>query len=158
MHNQDIQTMVVLYTIKGLVVCMVIQLTLGEKTLYNTIIRHTLCFKACGKGHKLKQHHNSQRLSLVLFIQLLLSIIQSSLMSVSPSVCPSVCPSICPSVCPSICPSICLSLKISVTTKLIGLYSSENIPTGPVVVLRYFLGGWDTPKPPKKQKNSPEFF
>ena len=26
----------------------------------------------------------------------------------------------------------------------IGFYSSGNIPTGPVVGLGYFLGGWDT--------------
>ena len=32
------------------------------------------------------------------------------------------------------------SLKISVTTELIGFYSSDNIPTGPVFVLGYFLG------------------
>ena len=41
--------------------------------------------------------------------------------------------------------SVCLKLKISVTTKPIGLYSSGNIPNGPVMVLSYFLGGWDTP-------------
>ncbi len=45
--------------------------------------------------------------------------------------------------------SIRLSLKISVTIELIGFYYSENIPTGPVVVLDYFLGKWDTPNPPK---------
>ena len=30
-----------------------------------------------------------------------------------------------------------------------------NVPTGPVMVLSYFLGGWDTtnPPPPKKKKN-----
>ena len=59
--------------------------------------------------------------------------------------------------------SVCLyvrpSLKISVTTEPIGFYSSENIPTGTVVVLGYFLGGLDTPNPPKKkQKNTPPHF
>ena len=51
--------------------------------------------------------------------------------------------------------SVCLKLKISVTTQPIGLYSSGNIPTGPVMVLSYFLRGWDTPNPPppKKKKN-----
>ena len=39
------------------------------------------------------------------------------------------------------------SLEISVTTEPIGFYSSGNIPTGPVVVLGYFLGGWDIPNP-----------
>ena len=40
--------------------------------------------------------------------------------------------------------SVCMQLKISVTAELIGFYSSGNIPTGPVVVLGYFLGGgWD---------------
>ena len=48
--------------------------------------------------------------------------------------------------------SVRLSLKISVTTEPIGFYSSGNIPTGPVVVLGYFLGGWDTPNPPKNKK------
>ena len=47
----------------------------------------------------------------------------------------------------SVRPSVCLSLKISVTTELMGFYSSWNIPPGPVVVLSYFLGGWDTPNP-----------
>ena len=51
--------------------------------------------------------------------------------------------------------SVCLMLKISVTTELIGLYSSGNIPTGPVMVLSYFLGGWDTPNPPQKMKIPP---
>ena len=46
--------------------------------------------------------------------------------------------------------SVHLSLKISVTTESIGCYSSGNIPIGPVVVLGYYLGGWDTP--PKKTK------
>ena len=44
--------------------------------------------------------------------------------------------------------SVRLSLKISVTTEPTGFYSSANLSTGPVVVLSYFLGGWDTPKPP----------
>ena len=35
--------------------------------------------------------------------------------------------------------SVCLKLKIQVTNELIGLYSSKNIPTGPVMVLSYFL-------------------
>ena len=39
-----------------------------------------------------------------------------------------------------VCLSVCLSPKISVTTEPIGFYSSGNIPTGPVVVLGYFLG------------------
>ena len=43
--------------------------------------------------------------------------------------------------------SVRLSLKISVTIEPIGFYSSGNIPTGPVVVLGYFLGGLDTPNP-----------
>ena len=40
--------------------------------------------------------------------------------------------------------SVCLKLKILITTEPIGLYYSGNIPTGPVMVLRYFLGGCDT--------------
>ncbi len=60
---------------------------------------------------------------------LVLSIIQSSLMSVRLS--------------------LRLKLKISVTTEPIELYSSGIIPTGPVVVLSYFLGEWDTPNPSK---------
>ena len=47
----------------------------------------------------------------------------------------------------SVRPSVRLKLKISVTTELIGFYSSGYIPTGPVVVLGYFLRGWDTPTP-----------
>ena len=47
-----------------------------------------------------------------------------------------------------VCPSVRPSLKISETTKLIGFYSSGNIPTGPVVVLGYIFGGWDTYNPP----------
>ena len=54
----------------------------------------------------------------------------------------------------SVCPSVCLKLKISVTTKPIGLYSSGNIPTGPGMVLSYFLWGWDTPTP-QNIKNAP---
>ena len=54
--------------------------------------------------------------------------------------------------------SVCPSLKISVTTEPIGFYSSGNIPTGPVVFLGYFLGGWDTPKPSKNEKNPPSIF
>ncbi len=41
--------------------------------------------------------------------------------------------------------SVCLKLKISVTTEPIGLYYSGNIPTGPVMVLGFFLGVWNTP-------------
>ena len=41
----------------------------------------------------------------------------------------------------SVRPSVRLKLKISVTT-------SGYIHIGPVVVLSYFLGGWDTPNPP----------
>ena len=52
----------------------------------------------------------------------------------------------------SVCPYVRLSLKISVTTKPIWFYSLGIIPIGPVVVLSYFLGGCDTPNPPK---NSP---
>ena len=52
--------------------------------------------------------------------------------------------------------SACLSLKISVTTETIGFYSSGDIPTGPVVVLSYFIGGWDNPNLPKKYKNPPQ--
>ena len=63
-----------------------------------------------------------------------------------------------PSVCLSVCLSVCQSLKISVTTEPIIFYYSGNIPTGPVVVLGYFLGGWDTPNPPKNKKIPPHFF
>ncbi len=45
--------------------------------------------------------------------------------------------------------SVRLNLKISVTAELIGLYSSGEIPTGPVMVQGYFSGGWDIPNPPK---------
>ena len=48
-----------------------------------------------------------------------------------------------------VCASVRLKLNISVTTEPIGLYSSWNIPTGPVMVLSYFPWGWDTPNPPK---------
>ena len=48
------------------------------------------------------------------------------------------------------------SLEISVTTEPIGFYSSGNIPTVPVVVLGYFLGGrGETPTTPQKQKKIP---
>ena len=53
----------------------------------------------------------------------------------------------------SVHPSVCPSFKISVTTEPIVFYSSRNIPTGSLVVLSYFLGGWETPNHPKKQKN-----
>ncbi len=52
--------------------------------------------------------------------------------------------------------SVRLNLKISVTTEPIGLYSSGSIPTGPVVVLSYFLRGWDTPNPPKMKIPPPK--
>ena len=54
--------------------------------------------------------------------------------------------------------SIRPSLKISVTTEPIGFYSSGNIPTGPVVVLGYFLGGVGHPQLPKNNKSPPIFF
>ena len=64
--------------------------------------------------------------------------------------------SVCLSVCPSVRLSVRLKLKISVTAEPIGLYFSGIIPTGPVMVLGYFLGGWDTPNPPKKWKTPPQ--
>ncbi len=51
------------------------------------------------------------------------------------------------------CLSVRLKLKISATTEPNGLYSSGNIPIGPVMVLSYFPGGWDTPNRPPKNKN-----
>ena len=51
----------------------------------------------------------------------------------------------------SVCPSVRLSLQISVTTEPIAFHSLGNVPTGPVAVLGYFLGGWDTPNPPKNE-------
>ena len=51
---------------------------------------------------------------------------------------------------------VCPSLKISVTTEPIEFYSSVNTPTCPVVVLGYFLGGWDTQNP-LKNNPSPQF-
>ena len=54
-------------------------------------------------------------------------------------------------VCLSVCLSVCLTLKILVTTEPIGFYSSGNIPTGPVVVLGYFLEGVGNPQPPIKK-------
>ena len=51
--------------------------------------------------------------------------------------------------------SVRLSLKILVTTEPFGFYFSRNIPTGPVVVLSYFLGGWDIPQPFQKNRNPP---
>ena len=45
--------------------------------------------------------------------------------------------------------SVRLKLKISVTAEPIELYSSGNIPTGPLVVLSHFLGEWDSPTPQK---------
>ena len=50
------------------------------------------------------------------------------------------------------------SRKISVTTEPIGFYSSRNIPTGPIVVLGYFLRRWDTHNPPKNKKYPTHFF
>ena len=50
--------------------------------------------------------------------------------------------------------SVRLKLKISVTTEPIEFYSSGYIPIGPVVVLSYFLEGWDNPNHPRN-KNSP---
>ena len=58
----------------------------------------------------------------------------------------------------SACLSVCLKLKISVTAEPIWFYSSENIPTGLLVVLGYLLGGWDTLTPFKKQKSPLHFF
>ena len=46
-------------------------------------------------------------------------------------------------------------LKISVTAVPIGLYSLGNIPTGPLMVLSYFLGGMGHLDLPPKKKNSP---
>ena len=60
--------------------------------------------------------------------------------------------------CLCVCPSVSLKLKISVTTELIGLYLSGNIPlpTGPVMVLSCFLKGREhlqpPPPPPNKKK------
>ena len=42
--------------------------------------------------------------------------------------------------------------KISLTAEKIGLYPFGNIPTGPLVVLSYFLGGWNTTSPQKYKK------
>ncbi len=42
--------------------------------------------------------------------------------------------------------SVCLNLRISITTKQNELYSSENIDTGHVMVLSYFVGS-----PPPKE-------
>ena len=56
------------------------------------------------------------------------------------------------SFCLSVRLSVRLKLKISVITEPIRLYSSGNMPTGPVVVLSYFLEGWDN-SPPQKKKN-----
>ena len=59
----------------------------------------------------------------------------------------------------SVCPSVRLSLQISVTTEPIAFHSLGNVPTGPVAVLGYFLGGWDTPNPPKNEIiPPPDFF
>ena len=62
------------------------------------------------------------------------------------------------SVRPSVRPSVRLSVR-PVTTEPIRFYSSGYIPSSPVVVLGYFLGGLDTPNPPKnKNKKKPIFF
>ncbi len=54
----------------------------------------------------------------------------------------------------SVCPlSVCLELKTSVNTDPIGLSSLGNIPTGPVMVLDYFL--WASTSSLKKKKNTP---
>ncbi len=45
---------------------------------------------------------------------------------------------------------VSLKLKISVTAEPIWFYSPENIPTGPVVILGYFLGMVGHPNPPEK--------
>ena len=50
------------------------------------------------------------------------------------------------------------SLKMSVTTQPIGFYSSGNKPTGPVVVLGYFLGRWDIHNPLKNKEIPPHHF
>ena len=55
-------------------------------------------------------------------------------------------------------PSVHLSLKISVTTEPIDFCSSGIIPTGPVVVLDYFLRGVGHPQIPKNKKIPPNFF
>ena len=52
------------------------------------------------------------------------------------------------------CLSVLLKLKISVTTELIGFYSSGKIPTGPLVVLGYFLGDGTPPTPPPQKSSS----
>ena len=51
--------------------------------------------------------------------------------------------------------SVHLKLKISVIAELIGLYSSGNIPTGPVKVLSNFPGGGTPPTPQKIKKHPP---
>ena len=60
----------------------------------------------------------------------------------------------------SVCHFVCLKLNILVTAELIGLYFSGNITTGSVVVLDYFLEGWDNPEtfPPYQNKNFLHFF
>ncbi len=60
--------------------------------------------------------------------------------------------------CLSVRLSVRLSHKISVTTGPIEFYSSGNIPTDPVVVLSYFLGGWDNPPSPPPKKIHLNFF
>ena len=47
-----------------------------------------------------------------------------------------------------------LNFMISITAKPIGLYFLENIPSGPVMVLSYFVGVWNTLTTPKKKKLS----
>ncbi len=48
--------------------------------------------------------------------------------------------------------SLRLFIKNLVTTEPIGFYSSGNIPNAHLVVLGYFLGGWENPPPKKKKK------
>ena len=60
----------------------------------------------------------------------------------------------------SVCHFVCLKLNILVTAELIGLFFSGNITTGSVVVLDYFLEGWDNPEtfPLQPEQKFPPFF
>ena len=49
----------------------------------------------------------------------------------------------------TVCLYVRIKLMISVTVGLVGLYSTGNIATSPVVVSGYFLWGGDTPTPQK---------
>ena len=51
--------------------------------------------------------------------------------------------------------SVCLKRKISVTAETIGLYSSGNKPTDPVVVLCYVIKELENPQPLQKRKIAP---